>query len=142
MKSFKCAKVRYLYLLHNYYSCHGLNPQFNRGQINYGQFNGRLYDQRFSAGLLNPELSNPGRFNAGNNFLSYEGPNVHEDQGKRTEAKNENLVHKTNEIQSAIQEENNSAEKTSKFDCLNLASFTNIQICINLIVFLNFPRFA
>jgi hypothetical protein len=75
---------------------------------------------------------------------------VHENQGKRTEIKNENLVRKTNEIQSAIQEENNSPEKTSKFYFLKLSKNKrfvakppyNIQICINLIFFLNFSRFA
>ena len=89
------------------------------------------HNHRFSAGLLNPGLFNPGRFNPnyrsfnslqlnpGNNFLPYEGL-VHENQGKRTEAKNENLVRKTNEVQSTIQEENNSPEKTSKFHFLNL----------------------
>ena len=45
---------------------------------------------------------------------------MHENQSKRTEIKNENLVRKTNEIQSAIQEENNSPEKTSKFYLFNL----------------------
>ena len=99
------------------------NPGFNLGQINYGQFNTRPYDHRFSAGLLNPGLFNPTRFNPtyrSFNSLPYEGL-VHENQGKRTEGKNENLVRKNKEVQSAIQEENNTPEKTSKFYFLNLS---------------------
>jgi len=77
--------------------------------------------------------------------LSYEG-HVHENQGKRTEVKNENLEGKTNKVQSAIQEENNSPEKTSKFYFLKLSKNKqfvakppcNIQICINLIFFSQF----
>ena len=52
--------------------------------------------------------------------MPYEGL-VHENQGKRTEVKNENLEGKTNKVQSAIQEENNSPEKTSKLYFLNLS---------------------
>ena len=96
------------------------------GHLNHEQFNARPYDHRFSAGLLHPGLFNPGRFNPnyrsfnslqlnpGNNFLPYEGL-VHENQGKRTETKNENFVGKTNEVQSAIHEGDNSSEKNSNF---------------------------
>ena len=81
-------------------------------------------DHRFSTGLLHPGVFNPARFNPNyrsfnslqlnpaNNFLSYEGP-AHENQGKRSEVKNENLLGKTNEVQSVIHEEDNTSEKTS-----------------------------